>query len=136
MKIKKTKASLRPKPAKKVKPEPRSLEHKFFGVGSLVGVFTTDSGLVVDMDFGAGRRTVLLDAEFWIGDISDVLAIPPQPRSLVKEKPAKAAPVADEIEEPELMPDDAGHFGEVADSEESESEGGAEHDAELVSADQ
>jgi hypothetical protein len=130
-----------PKPApakakrvKKAKAELRSLEHKFFGVGLVIGVFTTDSGgLVADVQFGANIKTLSMDQQYWLGSVADLLAaMPPQSRKQ-ETKPVRKPEPADDEEadgERELELNAAGHFSEGEDAGDAETEDGAhEHDA-------
>jgi hypothetical protein len=129
---------VKPKRVKKAKPASLIIQHCSLGPCSVIGIFLTAGGrIVVDCDFNGVTRTLALDASYWVSDISELLlAMPPQTRSLVKEKPAKAAPDADETEEPELMLNADGHLredaGESSESEETGEEEVEAEDAELV----
>jgi hypothetical protein len=127
------------KPAKPPKPQPRVIEHRSLGSCVVVGVFLTDAGsIVADVDVAGVKRTLALDQQFWLSDIS-ALAL-----EAVKRKPMKPEPEAVELagaadedaaepEESELVPGVDGHLsdGDLPVDEDED----VREDGEMVSAD-
>jgi hypothetical protein len=127
------------KKVKKTKASVRSLQHKTFGPGVVLGTFETAAGgLVADLDFNGTRRSLSLEERYWVGDVADLLAaMPPQSRSIKPESKSKktAEPDADNDEaEPELELV-SGHLVESAEESEDPDDGEdvESQDGELVS---
>jgi hypothetical protein len=115
---------LKSKPAKKAKAPQRSLEHRVFGLGCVVGIYATAAGCAVaDVQFNDGKRTLSLQQAYWISDIADLLALTPERRPLAKPEP-KPEPVDDDVEKDgdtaELQLDSGAHFAERGDADSEE----------------
>ena len=132
------KPSLKRKSAKP--PKARLIEHVSLGPCTVAGVFLTDAGgIVADVDVASTRRTLSLDPQFWLSDIS-TLAL-----EAVKRKPVKPEAEEPSIAEPDDDADDAAHAEELvvdgghihgdSDAAVDEDEDVEREDGELVSAD-
>jgi hypothetical protein len=114
---------------KKAKPELRIVQHRTLGSGVLRFVRVLDSGeFAARVEFGDGvERVLLLDEQWWITPIAEMLTAQPEPARKYKPEPKPAQPDADDDEAAELEVSDGHIFGDT------ETEDGAhEHDADEV----
>lgn len=116
---------------KTAKPQPRVLVHRSLGSCTVVGIFLTDAGsIVADVDLAGVRRTLSLDPQFWLSDIS-TLALEAVKRKPVKPEAEAAEPAgaadedAAEPEEAELALNVDGHIDD-GDQPETETDADAE----------
>ena len=127
---------VKPKRVKKAKPELRIVQHRTLGSGVLRFVRVLDSGeFAARVEFGDGvERVLLLDEQWWITPIAEMLTAQPEPARKYKPEP-KAKP-ADETEESGDAAELELEGGHIQDGEnEGEIEDDGEVDEEVESAD-